>query len=325
MYLSTRRGAWIFNRLDPGGLPWDITFSSRVKTALYSHLPFSVTTAVIKRNLNRRFDHNLYGLTPTYPPLTQHPTVNDELGNRIANGTVIVKADVKKFTATGVEFVDGTFEDNIDEVVLATGYVFGFPFIEKQVVDIKENRAPFYKYMYPPDLEHKTLAVIGCIQPLGAIMPVAELQCRLATRVFKGDVKLPPTSAMWEDIKAKETALAQRYWKSSRHTIQVDWVSFMDELAELNGCKPDLAALVISDPVLAWHMFFGPCTPYQYRLTGPGKWEGARDAILTTMDRVRFPLTTRPLPPEVTVRNQKYLVWILMAVVAVIILRLLLA
>lgn len=71
------------------------------------------------------------------------------------------------------------------QVILATGYIFGFPFIEKDVVDVKENRLPFFKYMFPPDLEHKTLATIGCIQPLGAIMPIAELQCRLATRVFK--------------------------------------------------------------------------------------------------------------------------------------------
>ena len=71
------------------------------------------------------------------------------------------------------------------QVVLATGYIFGFPFLDKRVVDVKENRLPFYKYMFPPDLKHNTLAVIGCIQPLGAIMPISELQCRLATRVFK--------------------------------------------------------------------------------------------------------------------------------------------
>ena len=69
--------------------------------------------------------------------------------------------------------------------MLATGYKFGFPFVSKSVVDVKENRLPFYKYMFPPDLKHPTLAMIGCVQPLGAIMPISELQCRLATRVFK--------------------------------------------------------------------------------------------------------------------------------------------
>ena len=42
-----------------------------------------------------------------------------------------------------------------------------------------------YKYVFPPDLSHPTLAVIGCIQPLGAIMPISEMQCRLAAGVMK--------------------------------------------------------------------------------------------------------------------------------------------
>nr|KAG5714538.1 hypothetical protein BaRGS_006984 [Batillaria attramentaria] len=255
VFLSTRRGAWIFNKLDRGGYPWDLRFSSRATMAVNNLLPHSVTIALAKRQMNDRLDHDLYGLTPAYPPLSHHPTANDELGPRLANGTVVIKPDVKRFTATGVEFVDGTMEE-IDE----------------------------------------------------------------------GEVKLPSTSEMWEDIRAKENAMAQRYWKSQRHTIQVDWIPFMDELAELNGCKPDIVALLKTDPVLAWHVLFGPCTPYQYRLMGPGKWAGARDAILTTMDRVRFPMATRPLPPEVkATKNQKYLMWILGLIVLVIVVRLLFA
>lgn len=34
--------------------------------------------------------------------------------------------------------------------------------------------------------------------------------------------------------------MAERYYASQRHTIQVDYVTFMDEIAELAGCKPNL-------------------------------------------------------------------------------------
>ena len=44
---------------------------------------------------------------------------------------------------------------------------------------------------------------------------------------------------MKEDIKRKETAMIKRYTKSKRHTIQVDYLPYMDELAEINGNKPD--------------------------------------------------------------------------------------
>ena len=50
--------------------------------------------------------------------------------------------------------------------------------------------------------------------------------------------------------------------------------------------------LLFTDPVLAWHVLFGPYCPYQNRLVGPGSWAGARNAVLTTMDRVRRPFRT---------------------------------
>ena len=96
-----------------------------------------------------------------------------------------MKADVKRFTRTGVEFVDGTVEGDIDVIILATGYIFGFPFIDKSIIDVQNNKVRLFKYMYPPDLSRPTLAVIGCFQPLGAIMPLSEMQCRLFTRVLK--------------------------------------------------------------------------------------------------------------------------------------------
>ena len=54
-------------------------------------------------------------------------------------------------------------------------------------------------------------------------------------------------------------------------------------------------SLMWSDPMLAITCFFGPCTPYQYRLNGPGKWDGARKAIMTQWGRTLDSLKTRPL------------------------------
>ncbi len=85
-----------------------------------------------------------------------------------------------------VVFEDGTVEDDIDLVVFATGYTFSFPFLSSHVIPVSKNKVSLYKYIYPPGLEQPTLAVIGLIQPLGAIMPISEMQARWATRVFKG-------------------------------------------------------------------------------------------------------------------------------------------
>lgn len=157
---------------------------NRFNTFLVKMMP-NVANSVLEKKINQKFDHAAYSLKPNYHVFSQHPMVNDELPNRIISGRVIIKSNVAEFTETGVKFDDGTFEDNIDAVVLATGYVFGFPFLDKSVIEVKNNEVELFKYMFPPNQEKHTLAVVGFVQPIGALMPISELQCRLATRVFK--------------------------------------------------------------------------------------------------------------------------------------------
>ncbi|XP_026709329.1 dimethylaniline monooxygenase [N-oxide-forming] 5-like isoform X2 [Athene cunicularia] len=291
VFLSTRRGAWILNRVGDQGYPIDIILTTRMNRFLQQLMSSSMVSDFAEKQLNARFNHSHYGLKPKHRILDQHPTINDDLPNRIISGRVLVKPNIQEFTETSAIFEDGTRED-IDAVVFATGYSFSFPFLEKYV-KVVENQISLYKFMFLPDLEKPTLAFIGLIQPLGAIMPISELQCRWATRIFKGLNKLPPQHNMEADIKRKKEAMAKRYVKSQRHTIQVDYIPYMDELACQVGVKPNLLTLFLTDPKLALEVAFGPCTPYQYRLQGPGKWAGAREAILTQQQRIIKPLQTR--------------------------------
>lgn len=87
-----------------------------------------------------------------------------------------------------------------------------------------------------------------------------------------------------------------RFACSERNPIMVDYIPYLDSLAALIGVRPNLLWLLIKDPKLAWQAFVGPCTPYQYRLVGPGRWEGARQAILTQWERVKKPFRTRVVP-----------------------------
>ncbi|KAK7103255.1 flavin-containing monooxygenase 5-like [Littorina saxatilis] len=297
VFLSTRKGTWIFHCCMFRGMPWDLCLMTRFEFWKNSCLPFSWIEAKMAATLNQTIDHDLYGLTPACMPFSHSPFVNDELGGRIICGAVKVKDDLQRLTTSGVEFKDGSFED-IDVVLMATGYTIGFPFMEKEVVDIEKNQLKFYKQMFQPDLQHQTLAFIGCVQPSGCIWPICELQARLAVSVFKGAVKLPPRDDMWKEIEANESMRSSRYPNTIRHTLEIDWLPTMDELAEMIGCKPNIGRLVLTDPKLALRVLFGPCLPYQYRLEGPGRWSGARDAVLSFMDRVRFPLQSRALPPN---------------------------
>ncbi|KAM6938889.1 flavin-containing monooxygenase 5-like isoform 1-T2 [Lycodopsis pacificus] len=314
LYLSTRRGSWILNRVGHNGLPLDMFFNRQLK-AVQSVLPFNLLCGLAESQLNRRFDHTLYNLKPKHRLFSQHPTVNDELPNRILSGTVQVKPNIRRFQGSSVEFDDGSVVEDVDLVVFATGYRFSFPFLASQVVSVSENKASLYKYVFPPELDRPTLAIIGLVQPLGAIMPISEMQARWATRVFKGCIKLPSVASMLKDVQCKQETMAKRYVSSQRHTIQVDYITYMDEIAELVGVRPSLLRLLLTDPRLGLNVMLGPCTPYQYRLRGPGKWAGARQAIFTQWERVAQPMQTRPCDDP---KPQRWLKWPLILAAAAV-------
>uniref|UniRef100_A0A914RYI2 Flavin-containing monooxygenase n=1 Tax=Parascaris equorum TaxID=6256 RepID=A0A914RYI2_PAREQ len=127
----------------------------------------------------------------------------------------------------------------------------------------------------------------GLIQPIGSIAPISELQSRWVAAVFSGQIKLPSKTEMLADIA---------YYKSTRHTLQVDYMKYMDELAELIGCKPNVWKYVLTDPMFALQLFFGANAPYAYRLQGMGKWEGAKNALKTLPERVKKPMKCRNFP-----------------------------
>lgn len=109
-----------------------------------------------------------------------------------------------------------------DAVILATGYKITFPFLSEKILPVKENKIRLYKHQFVPHLKHPhTLAIIGNIQPIGAILPISEMQSRWFAQLMAGNRKLPSLEQMEKDIKEKEEEMAWRYYASERHTVQV--------------------------------------------------------------------------------------------------------
>ena len=71
-------------------------------------------------------------------------------------------------------------------MVFATGYNYDFPFLPSGLLTNGGHRLCLYRHVFPPGLARPSLAVVGFICNLGAINPLAEMQARWATRVFKG-------------------------------------------------------------------------------------------------------------------------------------------
>ena len=113
-------------------------------------------------------------------------------------------------------------------VVYATGYQVSFPFLDG-VVDAEDNHVDLYRRVVDP--EHPGLYFLGLIQPLGAIMPLAEAQAEWVADLLTGRAVLPSYNEMRAQIAAYDARLRKRYVASKRHTIQVDFHSYLAELA----------------------------------------------------------------------------------------------
>jgi flavin-binding monooxygenase-like protein len=74
------------------------------------------------------------------------------------------------------------------------------------------------------------------IQPLGAIMPLAELQAKWVAGLITGRLNLPTHDEMLRLIIKDQALLAKRYVPSTRHTIQVDFFPYKRWL-ERQICK----------------------------------------------------------------------------------------
>ena len=290
VYLVTRRGAWIFPRLYNGALPIDMLLSRVVNIVIPRFIVLLANRSIIYNHVNL----DAYGLTPNYDVRASHPTVNDDLIGRIAVGTIQVKPNIKSISETDVEFMDGTSVES-DMIAYCTGFSIGFPFLAPGIINVSDNQVDLYKYVFPSHLEKGTLAVIGCVQPIGAINPVAEMQVRWAMMVFKKELTLPSQVLMKKDIENKQTVMHSHYVKSRRHTIQVDYIEYCDEIADMIGAKPKFLRIFFKDPKLWLKLFVGPLTPPQYRLNGPHTWPGARTRIMDAWKNTLYPTQTRKL------------------------------
>lgn len=171
-----------------------------------------------------------YGLPePDHAVLHAHPTVSQELLNRLGHGDITVRPNIDRFEGSKVFFVDGTAAE-YDVVVYCTGYEVSFPFLDDRVVHTEDNHIDLYRRVVDP--KNPGLYFIGLIQPLGALMPLAEAQAEWVGDLITGVGALPGVEEMNAQIADYDRKLAKRYVASKRHTIQVDFHGYRSEIAK---------------------------------------------------------------------------------------------
>ncbi|HWE32801.1 MAG TPA: NAD(P)-binding domain-containing protein [Solirubrobacteraceae bacterium] len=220
-FLSSRRGAYILPKY-LFGRPLDQIGVN----ALTPLLPFAFRRAILmamyRIGVGKVQD---YGLPePDHRLGEAHPTISADFLNRIAHGEMTWKPNVQALEGGRVRFEDGTAEQ-VDIIVWCTGYKVTFPFFDEGLIAAPDNDLPLFRRVFPPSVDN--LAFIGLLQPLGAIMPLAEAQGRWIASYLRGEYHLPPGPQMERDMERERSKMFKRYVASKRHTMQVDFDNYL--------------------------------------------------------------------------------------------------
>jgi cation diffusion facilitator CzcD-associated flavoprotein CzcO len=222
-YLAARQGVWIVPKYIFGKPVDQIRNDPRI--------PFKIRQRITQQ-LIRSYagPPERYGLPkPNHNLGDAHPTVSGRILDRIQHGTITPKPNIASFEGSQVHFADGTTVE-ADVVVYCTGYKITFPFFDEDLISAPDNHIELFRRVFDPEIPN--LFFIGLLQPLGAIMPLAEAQGRWVGDYLLGDYSLPSPAAMHADIDADQAAMRARYVASKRHTIQVDYEDYLYALAK---------------------------------------------------------------------------------------------
>lgn len=213
LFVSTRRGAYIFPRFMLGKAADKGKQSPYLPLALQRALGRLIYRIVIGKM-------ETYGLPkPDHRLYESHGTVSDDFPSKVAAGDIAMRGGIERFDGDYVVFSDGQRE-KIDVIVWATGYKVTFPFFDRDFLAADNNRLPLFKRVVKPGIDN--LFFMGLMQSSITIFTPAELQAKWIASYLAGEYALPEVGEMERQILADEKLHNSRYYKSARHTMQID-------------------------------------------------------------------------------------------------------
>ncbi|CAN8004438.1 unnamed protein product [Ixodes hexagonus] len=283
VFLSTRRINWILP-VHYRGIPLDVYLFKQMRLWLYSWLPKSYFSRLMIRCCNESWNHKIFNLEAKHDVLAQGAVINAFIDGKLLDGSIKIRGPPERFTEKGV--VMNGVEEEVDLVVFATGYRSDVPFAS-DALPRDGHYFPLYKMIIPP--QNPNVAFLGFVDAGANLLQAFEMQARYVVQVFCGKVTLPSVDAMKTDIAAVQNAMKAFYISTPRHSLMIDRIAYVDDLARVIGAKPNYWKMFFSDPKLYWKLMLSPVLNYQYRLEGPHSWKGARDAILNFDERMQAP------------------------------------
>ena len=227
-FLSVRRGyrfipKYIF------GVPTDALISGKIAPPKGVSISGDVTKMIdtLVGDLTR------YGLPkPDHDLLASHPIMNTQVLHHLGHGDLIAKADIEEITEDGVRFKDGSFEQ-IDLIVLATGYSYSVPYLEQGEDEWRDGRPQLYLRIL--SRKHLNLYFIGYAEFADAAYRRFDEMAQMVVL----DIRARTTGLNYPELvelrKSDNPDLAggHKYIDSPRHTNYIEVETYLNHLAIL--------------------------------------------------------------------------------------------
>lgn len=169
------------------------------------------------------------GLGLRTPKGRQHPISHATLVNHIKYQRVRVASAVVAVSGKTVTFADGSSED-FDTIIAATGYELRLPEVPEDIVQVSDDgRMELYKRVIPPGWPG--IYFVGFFNTDGlSNLRMFEVQMRLVCALENGEISLPSTEAMRDDIAAMDRWVAETYPPGPRHAIEIDPIKYSADI-----------------------------------------------------------------------------------------------
>jgi cation diffusion facilitator CzcD-associated flavoprotein CzcO len=149
----------------------------------------------------------------------RHGTVSQDVHARLIHGDITPRGNIRELRGREVIFEDGSVE-SADVIIQCTGYHISFPFFDPALVSAPDNDIALWQRIYDPRFDN--LMFIALVQPICAMMPIAELQSNFVADYLTGAYQLPGREQMERERYQYHEGMKSEFTPSLSHTIEIN-------------------------------------------------------------------------------------------------------